>query len=174
VIAHLYAPAVGMLELMGFERVFNVYTNEDYGVTFDGAFMVFTKDVAGPEWIETLLARLGGTVRRVWQSETSLVGSLLAQYADEGGVVVPKPVTTQRPDAVSNRFPTVRDEGNVSSGEDGPTSDQQRIADALTDTFRSVLNEVFKAQNATSKVAERVSHLEVTGLSLATKSEAHI
>lgn len=30
---HLYAPVTSKLELLGFERVYNVYTNEEYGVT---------------------------------------------------------------------------------------------------------------------------------------------
>lgn len=78
-IAHLYAPSTSKLEVLGFERVYNLYTNEEYGVTVDGAFLVFTKDVAGPDWMETLLSRLGGRIERVWQAAPSAVGNLLAQ-----------------------------------------------------------------------------------------------
>ncbi|MDR5791748.1 hypothetical protein P9281_34945 [Caballeronia sp. LP003] len=90
VIAHLYAPITSKLELLGFDRNYNIYLNDEYGVSVDGAFLMFTKDVAGPEWVQTLLATLGGRIVRVWQAERSTVGSLLQQFSD-GFVPVPEP-----------------------------------------------------------------------------------
>ncbi|WP_434716323.1 hypothetical protein [Paraburkholderia sp. A3RO-2L] len=188
-IAHLYAPSTSKLELLGFERVYNAYTNEEYGVTVDGAFLVFTKDLAGPDWIETLLNRLGGRIERVWQAVPSLVGTLLAQRVP--GALTPadlrvadaQNLVAQLDEAIdaSARENVGQSSGlsaeltkpaglaqNQSEQVDEPapanhlTVEQQKAIDAMGSTFTTIMKEVFKASNDTKAVAARVSDLEAT------------
>lgn len=191
-IAHLYAPSTSKLELLGFERVYNSYTNEEYGVTVDGAFLVFTKDLAGPDWVETLLNRLGGRIERVWQAVPSLVGTLLAQRVP--GALTPadlrvadaQNVVAQLDEAIgasarekvaesSDRLGLSAEltkpaglEQSHSEQVDEPapanhlTVEQQKAIDAMGSTFTTIMKEVFKASNDTKAVAARVSDLEAT------------
>ncbi|MFX1767936.1 hypothetical protein PWP93_36310 [Paraburkholderia sp. A1RI-2L] len=191
-IAHLYAPSTSKLELLGFERVYNAYTNEEYGVTVDGAFLVFTKDLAGPDWVETLLNRLGGRIERVWQAVPSLVGTLLAQrvpgsltpadlrVADAQNVVArldeaigasAREHVDQSPDNSSQAAELTKPDGRAQSqsaqvDETAPASnltvEQQKAIDAMGSTFTTIMREVFKASNDTQAVAARVSDLEAT------------
>lgn len=176
-IAHLYAASVFALDLLGFERVYNVYINEEYGVTFDGSFMVFTKDVAGPDWIDALIARMGGTVVRVWQAGKSQVGNLLDQHQQARFNTDGDHVDRTSP---LNGQPAIDNQGEVSQAASEAslrgdlTPHQQGLLETISGTFSTVLVEVFKAQNATEKVANRVSHLELEGLSIATRDEARV
>lgn len=181
-IAHLYAPTTSKLEALGFERQYNVFAHEEYGIRIDGAFMVFTRDVAAPDWIEKLLARLGGRIVRVWQSEASLVGTLLEQRMDAStpatcapsaapAIAEHDPTTHGLKSAVpaapvgnlddSKNEPAV---GAVSISDDGLTPGQRAAIAAMNQNFSTIMTEVFKTSNETGRVAERVSALESTGV----------
>ncbi|WP_205182605.1 hypothetical protein [Burkholderia sp. LMG 13014] len=82
-IAHVPRRKAAKLSDLGFALDYNVWAHEEYGALLDGAFLVFTRDDAPPEWVETLMSRLGGVVARLWQSGASMVGTLLEQFVQE-------------------------------------------------------------------------------------------
>lgn len=82
-VAHVPRRKAAKLSDLGFALDYNVWAHEEYGALLDGAFLVFTRDDAPPEWVETLMSRLGGVVARLWQSGASMVGTLLEQFVQE-------------------------------------------------------------------------------------------
>ncbi|WP_207002585.1 hypothetical protein [Trinickia mobilis] len=187
VIAHVGNRKAAKLADLGFAQDYNVMAHQEYGVVVDGAFIVFSKDNAPPEWTEMLIGRLGGVISRLWQSDASVVGTVLEQFVapspnevieqSDGSSKVVEPTPAGAPGAVSDATAAesepvqqtgerVRSSGNLSV-------DQEKILDGFMAPLRFALEQVFAVQNEGADLERRVAEIESNGLTVQPAGLSH-
>lgn len=144
------------LAKFGFTQNLNVWVHEEFGLTVDAGFIVVTKDVADPVWVNEFLTKLGGKIRRLWQAEASLVGMVMEERMSpaKGSEMSAVNQASSLP-AANNVTEALMPEGSFPP----PVADSAQPADANTDATVVVLAQ----SDVTSELAGTAALVEAQG-----------
>lgn len=152
----------------GFTQNLNVWVHEEFGITVDAGFIVVTKDVADPGWVNEFLTKLGGKIQRLWQAEASLVGLVMEERMSPAKVSEMSAVSQASSlPAANNATEALMSEGSFPP----PVADNAQPADENTATTVVVLTQ----SDVASELAGTAELVETQGeqLPVVEAAEAH-